>query len=1018
MIGLKRKKPLTAPTKKPIIANSSAAKNSFHDSFVPLSANSNNGKSCSRVKKIADGCPITVAPYDDEMDNKLALRSVSSSSSLHGVNSVRFRKHFSGSQLLKPFPGSRASSASSSRGMIKFDLTVKSTLLTDTQKDFIQLDSDDDVDDDFEVTEEISFQKSTNIERSAPSSSSSPRTSGTRDFTNHSGKPITERGQGDFKSYDKSHAKSNNRDDCIYIDSTDSKIESSRAKKKDCDSTFDPGSFQADHDHDHDVYDTSSPIKTFYNYDDDTLVDNLEDTPPRQSRSKELPTRCTDSRTKDVPPSQGTGRLHRSALKMDQNDTTTSDSRLSSKSVPNKYGIHSSSSPSYASGGENLVDSDDDCAANSRMKVSRASSNNNIEKEVTTWTCKSCTLENSVRDEMCTACMQHQADNKIHDLHSIEDTPIHSKERSKSRKSGGQADIADQHLGVNSSSSSSSSRSGRKQVSLVVKKDKTSSERARSVWMCSWCKAENGMRRMKCELCSQRRVTEENVNDRSSEGESQSEGSDDEDEDEDDGTIEDGNGSGSGEEGVSDFDEEYQKDKKKRKTTTKDLKTKTSASSSSSSSSSSKKKNSSSSSSSSSNRKLDSDKDKGTVTLKDSKSKRESDVTEKKRKDLVDSDEEEDTVDLFDEHRKYDRKKRKSAGKGDKAVKVSTAAKKSRVEKKEVKVIEIDDKDETEEDEGEKEGEGEGEKEGSVQGTKKSVKEGMKDRKKPDLASSDDDDRKFLFNMSDDTDEQEEEEEEDSAEEEDDERGAGSQAFENYFSQRQSPPVRSKASSRTDNGRNTNNENKVSSLQNDITISDDDDDDDGMNPPGGALSSSRRLGLTASKGRDSRVCMGSSSSSSRGGAGGRVSDLLDLTGGGSGSDGLDSDDSPTHRNSSANRSSSSHAASNRAVGDRHSTDRDRDRGRDRDRDFERDRGRVLERDRDMGGELKRKRNSAINIDDIEGDSEDDEDDLFSSAMFRNKGSKDKGKDSGGRREGAFSRAEPGPTHPDITPHFW
>jgi hypothetical protein len=100
MIGLKKKKSLNAPTKKPMIANSSAAKKVFHDSFVPLIVNSNNGASCSRVKKVADGCPITVLPYDDEMDNMLALRSLPSSSLLHDSSSVRIKKHYRQAQHL------------------------------------------------------------------------------------------------------------------------------------------------------------------------------------------------------------------------------------------------------------------------------------------------------------------------------------------------------------------------------------------------------------------------------------------------------------------------------------------------------------------------------------------------------------------------------------------------------------------------------------------------------------------------------------------------------------------------------------------------------------------------------------------------------------------------------------------------------------------------------------------------------------------------------------------------------
>jgi trimeric autotransporter adhesin len=992
MIGLKKKKSLNAPTKKPMIANSSAAKKVFHDSFVPLIVNSNNGASCSRVKKVADGCPITVLPYDDEMDNMLALRSLPSSSLLHDSSSVRIKKHYSGSQLLKPFPGSRASSASSTRGQKKFDLTVKSSLLTDTQKEFIQLDSDDDVDNDFEDTVENSIDYSTNIKRSVPSSSSPSSTSGTRDVTDRSGKRITEYGQDGFNSHDKFRRKLDNRDDCIYIDSADS--------KKGIYSVCDPGTFDADHD----VYDTSSPIKNVYNSDDDTLEDNLddnlEDTPPRQKRSKELPIRCSDNRTKDVPPSQGTGRLNRSALKTDQNDTSGFGSRLS-----DKYGSHGSSTPYGTSRTEDLIDSDDDCATGSRRKVPRASSDSTFERDTTTWICNSCTLENSVRDEMCTACMQHQADNKIHDLDSIEDTPVHSKEGNKSRKDRGQTDIIENHIGVNSSSSSG----GKKQVSLIVQKEKTSAERARSMWLCSWCKAENGMRRLKCELCFQRRVTEENINDRISENENMGESGSSGDED-DDATVEDEGGSGSGEEGVSDFDEEFQKEKK-RKTNSKN-----STTGSSSSSSSKKNSNSNSGSNSSSNRKVDSNEDKRTVKLQDTKSKRESDVTNSKRhsdvsknkresdvtkkrsKDPVETDEDDDNVNLFDEYDKL--KKRKSEGKREKNVKVSEACKKSKVDKKEIKVIEIvDDKDETEEDEDEVEMKGEGVKEVMKKAMKGSLKEG----EKRDLASSsDDDDRRFLFNMSDDSDEQEEneDEEEDDGEEEDDERGVGSQAFENYFSQRQSPPVRSKVSTRTDNGWNVRNGSK-SSCKNDITISDD-DDDDGRNPRSLALSSSRRLGMTASKGSDSK----------EGRSRGRVTGLLDLTGGGSDEEDEGSgSDSDGLNKSSANRRSSSHSSSrDRENG----AGCDRDGNRYRERHYERDRDGERERERDMESDRKRKRAPAINIDDIEGDSEEDVDDLFSSAMFRNKGSKDKG----GRREEGSSRAEPAPTHPNITPHFW
>lgn len=1049
--GLKKKKPLNAQTRKSLVTTSSAAKKVFHDSFVPLFVSSNNGVSCSRLKKGADVCPITVVPYDDDVDNKLALRSLPLSSILNDMSSARFRRHFSGSQLLKPFPGSRASTASSTRGLIKFDLTVKPSLLTDTQKEFIQLDSDDDLDNDFEDVEENCAEDSTYIKRSVPSSSSSASTSGTGDPEDRSEKRTSECGQEGFDSHDNSRGKSGNRDNCIYIDSADS--------KKGSNSKYDPRSSEANHD----MYDTSSPLQTSNNSDnedlDDNLEDNLEDTPPRQKRSKELLIRSSDSRSKDVQPSQGTGRLNRSALKTDQNNTAFARSSLLSKALPDKYSSHSSSNPPYNnSRTENLIDSDDDCASNSRRKVPRTSSDSStyFESGAVTWTCKSCTLENSVRDEMCTACMQHQADNKIHDLNSIEGTPVHSKEGHKSQKSRGQADNADNHIRINNNSSSSSTRgSGKKQVSLVVKKEKTSTERARSVWVCTWCKAENGMRRLKCELCSQRRVTEENINNPSSESESESQSSGDEDED--DATVEDGSGSGSGEDDVSDFDDEYQKEKKKKiMVASKNL--------AASSSSSSSKNDRTSSSSSSSNRKLDSNQVKSTVAFEDIKSQRDSDVTRRdsdvtkkgsdvtkiKRvsdvtknnsKDHVESDDEEDNLNLFDEYDKYDKKKRKSAGKGDKNVKVSEAVKRSRIDKKEMKVIEIDDKDGTEEDEDEMEMivkekvKGEGGKEVTKQRTKEdvkesvkeSVKEGMKEDEKQDVGSSDDD-KKFLFNMSDDTDEQEEEDEEedeeDNGDEEDDERGAGSQAFENYFSQRPSPHVRSRVSSRTDSGRNSKNEKSDSSFKNDVTISDDDDDDDdGRDPRGDALSSSRRLAMTASKDSDRKDGRNRSKDKNTGTS--RVSNLLDLTGGGSDeqgegsgsgseSDGLNCDDSLSYRNGSANRSSSSHVGSRvRANGDnsdRHSTDRGDNGYREKESRRENDR----DRDRDRGNVNKRKRNSAINVDDIEDDSEEDEDDLFSSAMFRNKGSKDKG----GRREESSSRAEPGPTHPNITPHFW
>ena len=150
----------------------------------------------------------------------------------------------------------------------------------------------------------------------------------------------------------------------------------------------------------------------------------------------------------------------------------------------------------------------------SSSSSSSSSSLYHFHDKSSTWMCQACTLENPHVEDCCSACGALQSpgsDKLIGHNHKIKNGNNNSYNNSNDNHNN------DSHSNHNNGSNNKNRKNYMVKeiikVSEIVMKKKTETEKARTLWICSWCKRENGMRRRKCELCEQARVTKDSCRD-------------------------------------------------------------------------------------------------------------------------------------------------------------------------------------------------------------------------------------------------------------------------------------------------------------------------------------------------------------------------------------------------------------------------------------------------------------------------------------------------------------------------
>ena len=515
--NIARKKKLTAINSRKLATGSSTAtKKEFFQTFQPI----NTCQITILNSKIEKGevYPILTQLYDEDTDHRLSLQ-VPSLPKCAEFNSAR---HYTGSQLLKPFHFCSAGDPAI-RNPAKAAHAVK-VPLTETQNAFMQLDSDDDDANDFEATATRNFGASNRFSGLDTSLISADIG---EDLTSASGGSSSSRKDSRHSSgfqYDD--------DDIVLMDSIDmNNFESNTAKKSNSRCTSASEKVSAHAVRRGKIIDETGSSDTDFEEDE-----NLQDTPPKRQKSMGV---VQNGETDSLSSARCSGRLIRSDRKIGHllSSSKEGECDLQGSGIfdfRDKESGWSEGKPSHRKGRmmNNEHDLENVCKKKSRSssemeKLENAEDVREIGiregegggEEENVWTCSVCTLENAVEEDQCSACGQQKSINIGRDKHSLSlsilddgsdrapsdsilDLEPHSGIKSTAGKVAEDSDIS----GRNDAEEKSSCE---ERVSWTIVKERVGNAKARTVWVCGWCEGENSLRRKLCVLCRQHRVISE-----------------------------------------------------------------------------------------------------------------------------------------------------------------------------------------------------------------------------------------------------------------------------------------------------------------------------------------------------------------------------------------------------------------------------------------------------------------------------------------------------------------------------